>query len=295
MKKQAQCFIGLTIMIFIFIYSGLQVQSASYWAMDTLKTKETRKAERDKKKLDLQNSHSRYRIMVSYVYAKLDSKATFQINNGIFNVSIGLEDNLGLPGQKNFFTGGIQYRITPRSGIYAIYYGINREKKYVTDQEYYFRDDTIAAGSSITTFFGTRVISVGYMLTVVDAPNTFLGFYFNIYLMNLYAKIESNLRDFESKAGIMAPLPNFGLVAEFKITEKLYLNGALGFFSFHTDYFGGGINSYDLALTYRPLRWFGFSLSYKQFDINMFFKENAINTTIEYNFRGPSVGMTFVF
>ncbi len=177
MKKQAQSSIGLTIMIFIFIYSGLQVQSASYWAMDTLKTKETRKAERDKKKLDLQNSHSRYRIMVSYVYARLDSKATFQINNGIFNVSIGLEDNLGLPGQKNFFTGGIQYRITPRSGIYAIYYGINREKKYVTDQEYYFRDDTIAAGSSITTFFGTRVISVGYMLTVVDAPNTFLGFY----------------------------------------------------------------------------------------------------------------------
>ena len=113
--------------------------------------------------------------------------------------------------------------------------------------------------------------------------------------MNLYTKIESNLKNFESKAGLLAPFPNFGLVAEFKLTNTLYLYGALGFFSFHTDTFGGGINSYDLALTYRPLRWFGLSLSYKQFDINMFFKENAINTTIEYNFRGPSVGMTFVF
>ncbi len=297
MKKRAHSF--LTMVIILIVFSGLQANNANNLILeptkDTLNSKETRKEARDKEKTELRNSHARFSIKLNSVFAKLDTKATFQINDGIFSVSLGLEDNFGLPGQKTFFTGSFLYRITPRSGIYAQYYGINREENHVADQEYYFLDDTIAAGSSLTAFFNTQVISAGYLLSILKNPNAFLGFYFNLYVMNLSTGVIYNNTDHELNTNIIAPFPNFGLIASFKLTKMLYLDGTMGYFTINTNTFGGSVSTFDISLIFKPVRWLGINLSYKQFDVNVFFLENSIKTTLDYNFRGPSVGLTFMF
>ncbi len=297
MKTISSNFIALIILLFV--CTGLQAENRSHsffvLSKDTLKTKESRKVEKEKEKLELRHSHSRFTIKLDNVYANLDTKVIFQIDDGIFNVSLGLEDNFGLPNQKYFFTGSFSYRITPRSGIYAQYYGINRQENHVADQDYYFLDDTIRAGSSITSFFNTQVISAGYMLSILKNPDAFLGAYFNIYFMMLETGVYSNTNTIDAKVELLAPLPNFGLLAAFKLNNWLYIDGSIGFFSLHTEDFGGAIYNYDISLVFRPARWIGINLSYKKFDVNMNFVSNNINTIIDYNFRGPSLGLSFIF
>lgn len=297
MKKRASRFI--TVIIMLFACTGLQAENGSYSSIeltkDTLKTKESRKAEKEKEKLEFRHSHSRFSIKMDYVFANLDTKATFQINDGIFSVSLGLEDNFGLPGQKNFFTGSFSYRITPRSGIYALYYGINRQEVHIADQDYYFLDDTIPAGTSITSFFNTQVISAGYLLSILKNPDAYLGAYFNIYFMVLETGVYSNTSAIDTKVELLAPLPNFGLLVAFRLTNWMYLDGSIGFFSLQTKDFGGAIHNYNVSLVFKPVRWLGINLSYKQFDVNVNFLSNNIKTVIDYNFRGPSLGLSFIF
>ncbi len=297
MKKRARSFIA--IIILLITNAGLQAGNGIYSSIeiskDTLKTKEIRKAKKEKEKLELRHSHSRFTIKMDYVYANLDTKATFQINDGIFSVSLGLEDNFGLPGQKNFFTGSFSYRITPRSGIYALYYGINRQEVHIADQDYYFLDDTIPAGTSITSFFNTQVISAGYLLSILKNPDAYLGAYFNIYFMVLETGVYSNSKAIDANVELLAPLPNFGLLVAFRLTNWMYLDGSIGFFSLQTKDFGGAIHNYNVSLVFKPIHWLGINLSYKQFDVNVNFLSNNIETVIDYNFRGPSLGLSFTF
>ncbi len=297
MKKRAHYL--FTFVIIISVCSGLQAESIVNFpiepAKDSLNSKESRKAARDEERDELRHSHSRFTIKFDNVYAKLNTTATFQINDGILNASLGLEDNLGLPGQKYFFTGSLAYRITPRSGLYAQYYGINRKETHVADQDYYFLDDTIAAGSTVTAFFNTQIVSAGYLLSVLKNSDAFLGFYFNLYIMKLSTGIASNTNNLDRNVDLFAPFPNLGVLVSFKVAKKLYIDGAMGFFSFNTKTFGGAVHSYDITLMFKPVRWLGINLSYKKFDVNVFFMEDSIKTTLDYNFSGPSVGLTFVF
>ncbi len=297
MKKKSHHIFLLILLFFSYFSSqaNTEVFLTKEISKDTLKTEKNRKAKREQEKEDLRNSHARLKIKVDNVFAKLDTRATFQFDDGIFNVSLGLEDNFGLPNNKNFFTGSIYYRFTPRSGIYTRYYGINREKTIHTDQDYYFLDQMIPAGSTITSYFNTQVISTGYLLSIIKEPDTFLGFYFNLYIMRLETGVKSDTDGINKKVDVLAPLPNLGLIIAYNLTNWLSLEGDIGFFSLHTQDYGGSLYSLDVSLILHPIHWLGLNLGYKEFDINFFFPEGNVNTIIDYNFKGPSLGLSFVF
>jgi len=261
----------------------------------TVKDKETKKKERQEERIQLRHSHNRFGLKFSYVYAFLDTELSFELPHGNLNSTLSLEQNLGLPENSFFFTGSFLYRITPRSGIYAQYYGINRSEDSQTDKDYVFKKDTIPAGTNINAYFNTQVISAGYLLSVLREPNAFLGFYFNVYFMVLKTGVNSNQESINSNAELIAPLPNFGIVASFKLTKWLYLNGDLGFFSINTNSLGGSLHNFNLSLMGRPMHWLGINLSYQEFDVRMEFPSDEINTVVDYNFRGPAVGLSFFF
>ncbi len=208
---------------------------------------------------------------------------------------MGLEDDMGLPNSKYFFTGSFIWRITPRSGIYAHYYGINRSDTYTTDKDFIFLDDTIPSGTSNTVFFNTHITSGGYLLSIFDEPKAFLGAYFNIFFMGIGTGVHSNSSDSDPSIKFTAPLPNFGLVMNFSLTKWLELYGDIGFFTINMDTFSGTIFNLNAGATFIATRWLGFNLSYQEFNVDVSIPNQTVNTTIDYNFRGPSLGLFFVF
>jgi hypothetical protein len=287
------------LLIALSVCTHLHASGANYLtetvSNDTVKDKEIKKPERQAERIALGQSHSRFAVKLGYVYAKLDTKVSFEPPQGILSSTISLESNLGLPSNSYFITGSFLYRITPRSGIYAQYYGINREGNSQTGQDYIFSSDTIPSGTNINAFFNTQVISAGYMLSVLRDPHAFLGFYFMVYLMLLETGVKSDLGAVNADVRLVAPLPNFGLLASFRLTKWLTLDGNVGFFSLTTSTFGSSIYDFNLSLIARPVHWLGINLSYQEFDVRVEFPSNNLNTTADYNFRGPSLGMTFIF
>lgn len=278
---------------------GLQAEEVNYLSncslSDTIKNKEIKKAERKKERIQLRHNNNRFGIKTSYVYAILDTEVSFELQRGNLNTKLSLENNLGLPSNSFFFTGSFLYRITPRSGIYAQYYGINRAENTQTDDDFIFLRDTIPAGTNTKVYFNTQVISAGYLLSVLRNPDAFLGFYFNVYFMLVETGVKSDIGDRSPTVELIAPLPNFGIVATFKLNKWLYLNGDIGFFSLHTSTFKGSLHNFNLSLMARPVHWLGINLSYQEFDVRAEFPSDAINTVVDYNFRGPAIGLSFFF
>ena len=258
---------------------------------DSLRRKETRKELRKAFRKD----NRQVFVSFSGVQAKLNTTASFDVQDGLLTANVGLEKNLGLPGEKSFFTGSIMYRITPSSGIYTKYYGIDRAKSYITKEDLIFLGDTLPAGSEARGYFNTQVVSAGYLLSLLKDPNAFLGAYLNIYVMSLGTGVSSDLGNIDAKVNFTAPLPNLGLVALFKLKEWLYINGNIGFFSLYLDDFNGSLYDFSASLMFKPIKWFGIDVSYQEFDIKVVFPNDDIQTTIDYNFRGPAVGLNFMF
>ena len=263
---------------------------------DTLSKKELRK----KRKADgiklLKEKHSRFLIQYDYIFADLNTKITFSGPNDILNISLSLEDNLGLPSKASFSSLSFVYRITKRSGFYTNYYGINREKVFTTQRDLVFLGDTISAGASLTTYFNTHIMSAGYIFSALTHPDAYLGFYANLYLLYLKTGFRTINENRSQELVLAMPLPNFGFIGSFKLTKWLAFYGSIGVFSLNTKDYGGMINSYSIGLGMVPTRWLAVNLSYKDFNIKAYNNvDKEISAVVEYNFKGPSIGLTFKF
>lgn len=288
----------ILIIIILFLCAGLQAEgeiiATSHKTDDTIHGK-SKKELREQEKHSLKHSHKRAFIKTSFVYAKLKTNATFSVNNTLLSANLSLEDNLGLPDKMLFFTGSFMYRFTPRSGLYVEYYGLNRNTKHTTDQDFIFMKDTITAGTSGSAFFNTRVLSIGYLLSILKNPDAFLGVYFNVYGMMIETGFSVDHNEVNPNFKFIAPLPSFGVVALFKLNNWLQIHGDVGFFNLQLSTFGGSMYSFDISLDFKPAKWIGITLSYQEFDVNVFIPSKEINTTIDYNFRGPALGLSFLF
>jgi hypothetical protein len=264
-------------------------------------TKSEKKEERKKKKAEgiklLKESHSRFLISYDYVFSKLKTRVTFNGPNKILNLSLGLEDNLGLNKYASFSSIAFVYRITKHSGLYANYYGINRSKTFTAQEDLFFLGDTIPAGSSINTYFNTHIVSAGYIYSALTNPDAYLGFYANLYVIFLKTGIAANNESRGSELNYTMPLPNIGFVGSFKLTKWLLFHGALGVFSLNTENYGGLIYDLSIALGFKPAKWVAINLSYKEFNIRLYNNniEQQIDAIVEYNFKGPAIGLIFKF
>ncbi len=280
---------------------SLQKNTVDYTADTVIVTNSTaskmekRKSKKNLLKIKLKNSHSRTFLSGSFVFAQLETKVNFGLPGGILNVTIGLEDHLGMPRNSYFFSGAFLYRITPRSGFYANYYGFNRKKTEYTKRDIYWGGDTIPAGTSMEVFFNTQVLSVGYIFSILQDPKSYLGTYFNIYVMPIKLGVRSSTFERSLDYGIVAPLPNIGLVAMFILNKWLAIHGNMGFFSIYVDALGGYINDFKVALLFKATRWLNFNLNYQKFDVHVVFPTENIDTSVDYTFQGPAVGITLVF
>ena len=255
----------------------------------------SRSEHREIRRTELKQSKTRCNIYTGMVFAWLQTQVSFESPSGLLSANIGLEKHLGLPSQKTFYTAGLRYRFTPTSGIYALYYGINRQGERSTTEDIIFIHDTIKAGKKVTAWFNTQVVSVGYLLSVMQDPKAFLGLFFNVSLMKISTGVQSDIFHIDEKVEVFALLPNFGVIADFRLLRWLSFAGDIGFFSLHTDSFGGTIYNLKVGLAAKPVKWLGLSLAYQEFDVNLFSPADKITVQADYNFRGPALGMHFIF
>ena len=293
----------LSLFIIVFLISNISFAQHAKKENDSLTHKEHRKEVKAERKAALKASHKRFIFKGTSVFANLRTDMTFGIpyTDGFLTANLSLEDNFGLADNKTFFSGSFLYFITPRSGLYVQYYGIDRQNSHTTLKDYIFLGHEIPAGTDITAYFNTHVFSFGYLLTIMRDSRVFLGAYFNIFFMDLATGVYTEGKRIDENLEYILPLPNFGLVANFELLPWLDFDAAVGFFSLDLkdNYFAGSIYNVSAALVFKPLDWFGLSLSYEIFDVDVSDRfdigDTYIPYSVKYNFSGPAAGVSFNF
>jgi len=296
----------IVLLLLVFITISNRANNTNYLLQESLtdstniSNHKRHKIEKKKKKTEgiqlLKDKHSRFLIKHDYIFANLKTRVTFNGPKGILNLSLSLEDNLQLPSRASFSSLAFVYRATLRSGLYVNYYGINRSEDIVTQEDLYFLGDTIPAGSGINTYFNTQIISAGYIFSALIKPDAYLGFYANLYVISLKTGFSTINGIKSAKLTLTMPLPNIGFVGSFKLTKWLMFYGSIGVFSLNTEDYGGLISNYNLSLGIKPTRWLAINLSYTEFNIRVYNNiEKEIDAIVEYNFRGPAIGLSFKF
>lgn len=296
-------FLKSTLFLITFFIGHIAMAQFAEKEIDTLTRKGHRAFVKTERKSALKASHKQFIFKGTSVFANLRTDMVFGIpyTDGFLSANLSLENNFGLAEKKNFFTGSFQYFITPRSGIYAQYYGIKRSSEYTTEKDFIFLDKPIPIGIDVTTYFNTQVYSIGYLLTIMRDSRVFFGVYLNIFFMDLETGIYTRDKQIDEAIEFLLPLPNFGLVYSFELRSWLYFNGSVGFFALdlkNTD-FGGSIYNLNADLIFKPTHWIGISLSYELFNVNVDGREDVGDTyipyTVKYKFSGPALGLSFNF
>ncbi|NOX84857.1 MAG: hypothetical protein GXO86_02655 [Chlorobi bacterium] len=260
----------------------------------TLTKKEIKKA---KRKEERKNLKPHFRLSLNTTYAFLETQVRFITPGGLVSFQVGLEKNLQMPDQQIIVSSSMIYRITPRSGLYAMYYGLKRNSKHVLNRDIYLPGDTIFAGAYVNTFFNTDVYSFGYLFSILTREKSFLGVFFNLYLMNIRTGIESDIiqkRSFNYQ--FLAPLPNIGLIMDFELTKWFHLNSGVGtFFVNNIEGVGGTIQDIHFLTAFYPAKWLALSIGFHIFNVFVTSREQDYLLNVSYSFKGPSFSLRFRF
>ena len=292
---------GIPILIFLFfllLATGTVLNARTAERIEpadtVLNKKELRKARKKEARKEIKQH---FTINVTTTYAFLETQLQFTTPQGLLSFQLGLEKNLGLEDNSWIVSTNFIYRITPRSGLFAMYYGLKRKSTFTVKEDLIFPGDTIKAGSFVAPFFNTNVISFGYLLSILHSEKSFLGVFFNLYMMDIRTGIETNIntkRNLNYK--FVAPLPNFGLIMDFKFAEWFHLYGGFGiFFVNNIDGVGGSVYDMQIYANFQPAKWLGLSIGYQGFSVNVSNFVDNYKMDITYNFRGPSAGLSFKF
>ncbi len=295
------------ILLLIFFLSGYASLYASgipdgNVTSDTIPTKkeikkEKKETKKEQRKTARKNLKPHFRLSMSATYAFLETQVRFITQGGLLSFQVGLEKNLKMPDKQVFFSGSMIYRITPRSGLYAMFYGLNRKTKHVLNEDIYLPNDTLFAGSYVSAFFNTEVYSFGYMFSILTHEKSFLGAYFNVYLMNIRTGFKSDIfKDRDYNYQFLAPLPNIGLLMDFELQKWFHLNGSIGIFFVNSiDGVGGSIQDFHFYTSFYPAKWLALSIGYQVFNVVVTSREENYLLNVSYNFKGPSFNMIFRF
>ncbi|NOX48760.1 MAG: hypothetical protein GXO89_17460, partial [Chlorobi bacterium] len=222
------------LIIFVLIYSlplSLLCQEEESTGKHEPKTE--RKSNRKEKRKEF-NKH--FLLSLAVTSADINSNVRFESPNGLFSTQIDLERHLGLTDKKALASALFIYRITPRSGLFSAYYGLGRDNTVELQNDIIFKGDTIHKGSSVRSYFNTYNFNIGYIFSILTAEKSFLGAYINLYVIDIKTGVESETFNFKKSLEYLAPLPNFGLIAQFSLKDWLSLSGSYGMFFY---------NSYD--------------------------------------------------
>jgi hypothetical protein len=291
--KQGMKIVMLSVLLTSHLFLVYSQSESNIDVSDTTKTK--REVRKSNRALERKQLKPHVYITTNATYAQIQSQLSFEHESKLFRIQIDLEEHLGLESSKWFFNTNIIYRITPRSGIFVQYYGLSRSSPITLEEDIVFEEDTLKAGTLVAPFFDTRVFSLGYLYSILKEEKSFLGVYFNVYVMKIKTGFSSEVFGIDERVEFFAPLPNFGFAMTFNLTDWLILSGNIGVFFASIEGYSGAIHDLTATLSFNPKPWFGINLGMTVFDVSAEIPDRQFKTVIDYTFSGPTMGLTFRF
>jgi hypothetical protein len=261
-----------------------------------IKEAKTKPSKEERKKLNKEALKGRrFKINTVLTYATLNSEIRITGPNGVLGATISFEDLLGFDKTKFIPSLDIQYSFTRHSGIYAEYYSIRRDSKFIIDEEFEFGDYTVPINTEIRAFMNMEIWSVGYMYSFINDEKASLSAFINFFILRWSTGLDLDSRNISKRVRFTAPLPSFGYKFSYEIAPKLRFGATHSFFFLEIGGFKGNINNLKLSMDYEATSWLRAGVAYSVFLLDLSVNADKFTGDYNYGYQGPGVYAQFVF
>jgi hypothetical protein len=243
-----------------------------------------------------------YTISVDAFFPKIDTSVRLDASDGSIGTIIDFEQNLNMSDSEALPGLGFAWRFAKKHQMKLEVFNLNRSGSAISTSEIRFGDDVFQINLPISSFFDTRVTSLGYSYSLIFDERKELALNAGLSVQDVKFGLIGNggTGIIQSESGLTAPLPAFGLNGGYAITDKWVARAGLGVFAFKLslsdeDELSGEVVTAAALIQHQTFENVHFALSYSYFDVNADFKTLSRVNSLSYQYRGPMLTVSAAF
>ena len=187
-------------------------------------------------------------------------------------VSIDVEDALGLESTTNVFRTGGFWRFSDnlRHRADLTWFALRRDGYRQLGQDIVIDGVTYPTGTTVNVGFDIDVYKASYSYSFLQDDRIDIAASIGLYVMPIAFELSATgLLQSQVSESITAPLPVFGLRADFALTPKWLLRTHADLFYLEYKQFKGAVYNTSLALEYKAFKRVGFGVSTEMFNLGV--------------------------
>jgi hypothetical protein len=184
-----------------------------------------------------------------------------------------------------------KWRFGEKWSFRAQYYETNKSSRAVLEEDVYWRNNIILAGSSVTAGTEFSLVRTFFGRSFDNRANVDTGIGLGLHWLEIGAFInpDVNTTGDLSAAKVSGPLPNFGAWYYYSPSPKWFLGGRLDWLDAKIDKYDGGITNVSAGVNYQLFQHVGIGVKYQLFRLNVNIDEDKWNGSVKLDYKGPFI------
>lgn len=219
-------------------------------------------------------------------YSNFDTALTVS-SDVLVGAKLDLEDTLGIDDSKGVFRVDANYAFNPRHELRLGAFDLNRAGTRTIGEDLEIGEVVLPGGSAVESEFGTTVIKLAYLYNFVADHRTMIGVSGGLHTMQIDTAFKTVSGSVEESFDATAPLPVFGLHAEYALSRKWRMLGSIEFFQLDIGDFAGGLTDTLLAFEHDLFEHVGWGIAYNGFAMDAEFEgDGPLSADLVYQYQG---------
>ena len=248
----------------------------------------------------------RWTISAGYFTPDLDTTIIVTDANGNVGTGISFEKNLGLDDSESTVLLNIDWRFFKRHALSYRYFDLQRSATTTSSVLIRIGDEVFDVNLPIQSFFDITAheVSYSYSLMIDQKKELFVGL--GISLQDLALGIQGTESSpvpgeiINSTLDSTAPLPTFNVGFVYAFSDKWLFQSRLGWLAVELDFGAGEDLSGEIINATAGIQWkafknVGFFANYQLFDVDVDYIDTDVRFAIDYDYRGPVLGVSVNF
>ena len=184
-----------------------------------------------------------------------------------------------------------KWRFGEKWSFRAQYYESDKTAEAVLEEDIYWRNSIIGAGSRVTAGTEFSLMRTFFGRSFDNRPNVDTGIGLGLHWLRIGAFIEPDVNTIGdlSAAKVSGPLPNIGAWYYYSPSPKWFIGGRLDWLDAKIDKYDGGITNVSAGVNYQLFENVGIGMKYQLFRLDVDLKEDKWNGGVLLDFNGPFI------
>lgn len=233
-------------------------------------------------------------VSVGAFRPKIDTEIRVDGALGILGTELNM-DTLGLNKTEVLPSFGIDWQISRRHSLWTYYFDVKRSGFTNTDIDIRVGDTVFPLNTNINAFFNAKVFALGYGYSFVNDRDKLFGLQIGLNVQDIGFGVEGENGILAEKADATAPLPTFGLVGGYRLSDHWYLKGNAGYFAAKIDNYDGAITQYEASVDYALGDHFMLGLAFRHLKVDVSSSDTRWLGKFVYEYQGPVLNFSYNF